>query len=133
MSKYGCQAGCIKRSASPLRLQALTEVILATGIQPREDPDIAGYRSSQVVSYIYIHPQATNRWVQGGGVGAGGIALDVSEYITMLHRAATRAWIAGILFWKEWGIDLNIEARGGNQAASRHSDEFSSPAARECF
>ncbi|MBQ0744477.1 MAG: NAD(P)/FAD-dependent oxidoreductase, partial [Pseudomonas sp.] len=83
--------------------------ILATGIKPRT-PDIPGIDHPKVVSYIDTilnHKPLGNKVAV---MGAGGIGFDVSEYIT--HQGGNPS-LDTQLFWKEWGIDLNIEARGG--------------------
>ncbi|HAS61441.1 MAG TPA: NADPH-dependent 2,4-dienoyl-CoA reductase, partial [Vibrio sp.] len=43
-------------------------------------------------------------------IGAGGIGFDVSELITHSGESSSLDREA---FWKEWGIDLGLEARGG--------------------
>lgn len=43
-------------------------------------------------------------------IGAGGIGFDVSEYITHDGQSTSLDREA---FWKEWGIDLGLSARGG--------------------
>jgi len=43
-------------------------------------------------------------------IGAGGIGFDVSEFIT--HNGVSTS-LDREAFWREWGIDLALEARGG--------------------
>jgi 2,4-dienoyl-CoA reductase (NADPH2) len=43
-------------------------------------------------------------------IGAGGIGFDVSELITHSGESSSLDREA---FWREWGIDLGLEARGG--------------------
>ncbi|MCY1398996.1 2,4-dienoyl-CoA reductase [compost metagenome] len=43
-------------------------------------------------------------------IGAGGIGFDVSEFIT--HQGESSS-LNREVFWKEWGIDTALEARGG--------------------
>ncbi|KNC71059.1 hypothetical protein SARC_16406, partial [Sphaeroforma arctica JP610] len=45
-------------------------------------------------------------------MGAGGIGFDVSEFLAhdMSH---TRASEDTAKFWQEWGMDINLERRGG--------------------
>lgn len=43
-------------------------------------------------------------------IGAGGIGFDVSEYL--VHQGVSTS-LDRTAFWKEWGIDLALEARGG--------------------
>jgi 2,4-dienoyl-CoA reductase (NADPH2) len=85
------------------------DVILATGIAPRT-PAIPGIDNPKVLSYldVILGRKPVGRSV--AVIGAGGIGFDVSEFLvdqgvsTSLDRTA---------FWKEWGIDTTLEARGG--------------------
>ncbi len=43
-------------------------------------------------------------------IGAGGIGFDVSEFLVQQGVATSLDREA---FWKEWGIDTQLEARGG--------------------
>lgn len=85
------------------------EVILATGIAPRT-PAIPGIDNPKVLSYLDVILQRKPVGRSVAVIGAGGIGFDVSEYLvhqgiaTSLDREA---------FWKEWGIDTTLEARGG--------------------
>ncbi len=91
-------------------LRHFDEVILATGIKPRT-PEIPGIDHPKVVSYLDV---ITGRVKVGQTVavmGAGGIGFDVSEFIT--HEGEEYSSQDVELFWKEWGIDLSLEARGG--------------------
>lgn len=85
------------------------EVILATGIAPRT-PAIPGIDHPKVLSYLDVILQRKPVGQSVAVIGAGGIGFDVSEFLvqqgisTSLDRTA---------FWKEWGIDTALEARGG--------------------
>ncbi|MEE4086687.1 NADPH-dependent 2,4-dienoyl-CoA reductase [Pseudomonas viridiflava] len=85
------------------------DVILATGIAPRT-PAIPGIDNPMVLSYLDVILQRKPVGRSVAVIGAGGIGFDVSEYLvhqgiaTSLDREA---------FWKEWGIDTTLEARGG--------------------
>src|SRR3989338_1261281 len=59
-------------------------------------------------------------------IGAGGIGFDVSEFITHQGQASS---LNRDEFWKEWGIDTALEARGGVASVQAHPH----PAAREVF
>ncbi len=50
-------------------------------------------------------------------IGAGGIGFDVSELITHSGESTSLDREA---FWKEWGIDLGLEARGGIEGVQPH-------------
>lgn len=85
------------------------DIILATGILPRA-PAIPGIAHSKVLSYLDVLLERKPVGKTVAVIGAGGIGFDVSEYLvhqgvpTSLDREA---------FWKEWGIDTHLEARGG--------------------
>ena len=85
------------------------EVLLATGIAPRT-PSIPGIDHPMVLSYLDVILQRKPVGPRVAVIGAGGIGFDVSEFLvhqgvaTSLDRAA---------FWKEWGIDVTLKARGG--------------------
>ncbi|WP_296249664.1 NADPH-dependent 2,4-dienoyl-CoA reductase [Pseudomonas sp. UBA4194] len=85
------------------------EIILATGIAPRL-PTIPGIEHPKVMGYLDVLLEHKPVGPRVAVIGAGGIGFDVSEYLvhqgvfTSLNREA---------FWKEWGIDQALEARGG--------------------
>ncbi|WP_122664889.1 NADPH-dependent 2,4-dienoyl-CoA reductase [Pseudomonas viridiflava] len=92
-----------------LRGAGYDEVILATGIAPRT-PAIPGIEHPKVLSYLDVILQ---RKPVGGSVaviGAGGIGFDVSEFL--VHQGISTS-LDRTAFWKEWGIDTALEARGG--------------------
>ncbi|MFY0603370.1 MAG: NADPH-dependent 2,4-dienoyl-CoA reductase [Flavobacteriaceae bacterium] len=87
------------------------EIILATGIKPRT-PKIEGIEHEKVLSYLDVlkHKKPVGKRV--AVIGAGGIGFDVSEYLS--HEGVSSS--QDIDQWlKEWGIDKDIEARGGIQ------------------
>ncbi|WP_449117630.1 oxidoreductase [Pseudomonas viridiflava] len=96
-------------TAQDLLGASFDEVILATGIAPRM-PAIPGIDNPKVLSYLDVILQRKPVGRSVAVIGAGGIGFDVSEYLvhqgiaTSLDREA---------FWKEWGIDTTLEARGG--------------------
>ena len=96
-------------SASELAQGGFDEIILATGIAPRT-PAIPGIEHGKVISYLDAILQRKPVGQSVAVIGAGGIGFDVSEFVihqgqaTSLNREA---------FWKEWGIDGQLEARGG--------------------
>ncbi|WP_417662631.1 FAD-dependent oxidoreductase [Pseudomonas sp.] len=85
------------------------EVILATGIAPRT-PDIPGIDNAKVINYLDAILQRKPVGEKVAVIGAGGIGFDVSEFIT---HAGTATSLDRDAFWKEWGIDGQLEARGG--------------------
>ncbi|WP_339510376.1 NADPH-dependent 2,4-dienoyl-CoA reductase [Pseudomonas sp. RL_15y_Pfl2_60] len=85
------------------------EVILATGIAPRT-PEIPGIDHPKVINYLDAILQRKAVGQKVAVIGAGGIGFDVSEFIT---HAGTATSLDRDAFWKEWGIDGLLEARGG--------------------
>jgi len=85
------------------------EVILATGIVPRT-PAIPGIEHAKVISYLDAILERKPVGQKVAVIGAGGIGFDVSELIT--HQGESSS-LDREAFWKEWGIDLGLNARGG--------------------
>lgn len=96
-------------SAADLLAGGFDEIILATGIAPRT-PDIPGIDHPMVISYIDAILQRKPVGQHVAVIGAGGIGFDVSEFIT--HNGLSTS-LDREAFWREWGIDLALEARGG--------------------
>ncbi|KIC14253.1 NADPH-dependent 2,4-dienoyl-CoA reductase [Leisingera sp. ANG-Vp] len=97
------------REASAEDLTGFDEVIIATGVTPR-DPEIPGQDRENVLSYIDVlrHRAPVGRHV--AVIGAGGIGFDVSEFLLEEgHSPATDlpAWL------KEWGVTDPGEHRAG--------------------
>ena len=101
------------------------EIILATGIMPRT-PAIPGIDNAKVISYLDAILQRKPVGQKVAVIGAGGIGFDVSEFITHAGEAASLNREA---FWKEWGIDTALDARGGIAGIKAEVH----PAAREVF
>ncbi|NBA94287.1 NADPH-dependent 2,4-dienoyl-CoA reductase [Pseudomonas sp. R5(2019)] len=85
------------------------EIILATGIAPRL-PAIPGIEHEKVLSYLDVLLQRRAVGQTVAVVGAGGIGFDVSEFLVHQGVATSQDRAA---FWKEWGIDPLLQARGG--------------------
>jgi 2,4-dienoyl-CoA reductase (NADPH2) len=85
------------------------EVILATGIAPRT-PAIPGIDNPKVLSYLDVILQRKPVGQSVAVIGAGGIGFDVSEFL--VHQGVSTS-LDRTAFWKEWGIDTALEARGG--------------------
>ena len=85
------------------------EIILATGIAPRT-PAIPGIDNPKVLSYLDVILQRKPVGARVAVIGAGGIGFDVSEFLVQQGVATSLDREA---FWKEWGIDTRLEARGG--------------------
>ncbi|MFI8334589.1 FAD-dependent oxidoreductase [Pseudomonas taetrolens] len=85
------------------------EIILATGIAPRT-PAIPGVEHPKVLSYLDVILQRKPVGTRVAVIGAGGIGFDVSEFLVHQGEASSQDRDA---FWREWGIDTQLEARGG--------------------
>ncbi len=97
-----------KVSAQQLQDSGFAEVVLATGVMPR-NPRIPGQDHPKVLSYIEVL-----RGAKVGDrvlvIGAGGIGFDVAEYLTQEGKSTALdlpAWLA------EWGVTDPGLARGG--------------------
>ncbi|MGH8803690.1 MAG: FAD-dependent oxidoreductase, partial [Polaromonas sp.] len=96
--------------AADLLSQQFDEVILATGVTPR-NPRIPGQDHPKVLSYIDVllgrHPVGQRVAL----IGAGGIGFDVAEFLVTPpgHSTALNlpAWLA------EWGVADPGDVRGG--------------------
>ncbi|MGK9064216.1 oxidoreductase [Stutzerimonas chloritidismutans] len=95
--------------AAELLAGGFDEIVLATGIAPRT-PDIPGIEHPMVISYLDAILQRKPVGPRVAVIGAGGIGFDVSEFITHDGQSTSLDREA---FWKEWGIDLGLQARGG--------------------
>lgn len=96
-------------SAQELLTDDFDEVILATGIVPRV-PEIPGINHPKVLSYLdaILGRKPVGKTI--AVIGAGGIGFDVSKLLT--HSGVSTS-LDREAFWKEWGIDLGLIARGG--------------------
>ncbi|MCF7202946.1 NADPH-dependent 2,4-dienoyl-CoA reductase [Pseudomonas oligotrophica] len=96
-------------AAGELLAEGFDEIILATGIVPRV-PEIPGIAHPKVIGYLDALLERKPVGPRVAVIGAGGIGFDVSEFITYDGHSTSLDREA---FWKEWGIDLGLEARGG--------------------
>ena len=108
IDKFGVKLQLGRRVAAA-DLTEFDEVILATGIKPRT-PDIPGIDNPKVISYLDAIQQRKPVGKKVAVIGAGGIGFDVSEFIT--HQGVSPSQDVDV-FWKEWGIDPLLQARGG--------------------
>ncbi|MDU8943950.1 NADPH-dependent 2,4-dienoyl-CoA reductase [Ovoidimarina sediminis] len=95
--------------ADAAALSGFDEVILATGVVPR-DPGIPGQEGPNVASYVEILTGAKAAGDRVAIVGAGGIGFDVAEYLVEDGHGVTEdldAWL------REWGVADPGAARGG--------------------
>ena len=99
----------LNRRVSADDLKGYDEVILATGVTPR-NPKIPGQELPHVLSYIdvLLHKKPVGKRV--AVVGAGGIGFDVSEFLVGNGHSAT---LDNALWMKEWGVADPSQVRGG--------------------
>jgi 2,4-dienoyl-CoA reductase (NADPH2) len=91
------------------RLNGFDEVIIATGVVPR-DPGIPGQDAAHVVSYIDVLRGKAKVGQRVAIVGAGGIGFDVAEFLVHEGESPTEnlpSWM------REWGVADPAEHRSG--------------------
>ncbi|MFP5478927.1 MAG: FAD-dependent oxidoreductase [Alphaproteobacteria bacterium] len=89
-------------------LRAFDEVVIATGVTPR-DPGIPAEQGAKVLSYIEVL-QGAPVGSRVAVVGAGGIGFDVAE--TLVHQG-TSPTLDPDLWRSEWGVSAPWADRGG--------------------
>jgi 2,4-dienoyl-CoA reductase (NADPH2) len=98
-------------TAAELADGGFEEVVLATGVLPRV-PQIPGLDHPRVLSYVDVLLHRRHVGATVAIVGAGGIGFDVAEFLS--HDAAHAPSSLDIpAFMSEWGIDMQLAARGG--------------------
>ncbi len=112
-------------SVESLKADGFDEVVLATGVEPRE-LDIEGIDHPKVIGYLDALLERKPVGQKVAVIGAGGIGFDVSEFI--VHKG-TSAALDPALFMREWGVDLSVEHRGGIKGVTPEVPE----PAREVF
>ncbi|MBN2759947.1 MAG: FAD-dependent oxidoreductase, partial [Rhodobacteraceae bacterium] len=95
--------------ATPNMLAGFDEVILATGVLPR-DPQIEGQNGPNVLRYIDVLRGQATVGARVVVVGAGGIGFDVAEYLA--HDGPSAALNLD-LWQREWGVTDPADAPGG--------------------
>lgn len=101
--------------AARVRSGEFDEVVIATGVTPRE-PDIKGLDHPKVVSYLDVLANGAPVGSKVAIIGAGGIGFDVAE-----HRRQCRGVAQPKAFMDAWGVDTAIRSAGAQGAcAARH-------------
>ncbi len=90
-------------------LAGYDEVILATGVRPR-DPAISGQDAPNVLRYTDVLRGGADVGARVVVVGAGGVGFDVAEY---LSHAGTSAALDLDLWKREWGVGDPSRDAGG--------------------
>ncbi len=99
----------LKTEASAEALRDFDEVIVATGVSPR-DPQIPGQDGPNVLSYVEVLRGGAPVGARVAIVGAGGIGFDVAEFLTHEGESPT----LHLEEWKrEWGVTDPEDAPGG--------------------
>ena len=103
-------------SAEDLTALGVDEVVLATGVTPR-DPHIPGQDGPNVVSYIDVLANDAAVGQRVAIVGAGGIGFDVAEFLVVAPGESPTLDLAE---WRrEWGVGdpLRLPGRAGQGPA----------------
>ncbi|WP_300033473.1 NADPH-dependent 2,4-dienoyl-CoA reductase [uncultured Roseobacter sp.] len=90
-------------------LQSFDEVIVATGVVPR-DPGIPGQDGAHVLDYIDVLRGKAQVGKRVAIIGAGGIGFDVAEFLVHQGESPTEnlpEWM------REWGVTDPAEHRSG--------------------
>ena len=98
---------CLGQTVTAEELQEYEEIVIATGVVPRQIK-IPGSDRDNVVDYAEV---LSGRYQVGKNVaiiGAGGIGFDMAVYLLHGSGLATTA-----SFCEEWGIDQKYERDGG--------------------
>ncbi|WP_170430963.1 NADPH-dependent 2,4-dienoyl-CoA reductase [Ruegeria arenilitoris] len=99
----------LNREVSAEDLTGFDEVVIATGVTPR-DPQIPGQDRDNVINYIDVLRDKAEVGKSVAVIGAGGIGFDVSEFLLENGHSITTdlpAWM------KEWGVTDPAEHRAG--------------------
>ena len=95
--------------ADTLGQEGFDEVVLATGIQPRQ-LELDGIDHPKVLNYLDVLRDEKPVGASVAVIGAGGIGFDVSEYLTHVGESGA---VAPEKFYAEWGIDPSYAQAGG--------------------
>ncbi|NNL72336.1 MAG: FAD-dependent oxidoreductase, partial [Silicimonas sp.] len=98
----------LETEVSAVELNGFDEVIVATGVLPR-DPGISVEGEAHVVSYVDILTGRETAGERVAVIGAGGIGFDVSEFLTTEESPTLdlEEWM------EEWGVADPAEHRSG--------------------
>jgi 2,4-dienoyl-CoA reductase (NADPH2) len=99
----------LNTTATPAKLAAFDEIILACGITPRI-PVIKGITHSSVLSYLDVLRDKKPVGQRVAIIGCGGIGFDTAMFLSQPESAASQDIAA---FCAEWGIDRTLKHRGG--------------------
>ncbi|MFE4000645.1 NADPH-dependent 2,4-dienoyl-CoA reductase [Nocardioides sp. YIM B13467] len=92
--------------ATPADVESFDEVVIATGVRPRI-PQIPGIDHAKVASYADVLAGRVTPGERVAVVGAGGIGVDVSHWLTHDPKEDLDGWLA------RWGVDPTLTQPGG--------------------
>ncbi|MFK8011476.1 MAG: FAD-dependent oxidoreductase [Marinicellaceae bacterium] len=119
----------LNTKADSTNLAAYDEVIIATGVKPRE-LTLEGIDHEKVIVYNELISKQKIAGKKVAIIGAGGIGFDIAEFLSeddSLHGTDKDVYANSEAFCNEWGIDRNIESEGGLTQANH------APSAREIY
>ena len=117
----------VRAEAAALVEEGFDEVVLATGVLPRQPP-IPGIDHPKVLSYVDVLARGAPVGRSVAIVGAGGIGFDVAEFLS--HGPDSPHPSLDVpAFMREWGVDMTLAARGGLAADGGSAP----PAARQIW
>ncbi|MFC4761623.1 FAD-dependent oxidoreductase [Dyella koreensis] len=92
-------------------LAAYDEIVVATGITPRH-VNFPGSDDPRVLTYLDVLARNKPVGSRVAIIGAGGIGFDVAEFLVEHAPSPT----TDVTRWtREWGVDMQLNARGGLQ------------------
>ncbi|MBN3854857.1 FAD-dependent oxidoreductase [Paraburkholderia sp. Ac-20340] len=103
-----------RASAQALMQEGFDEVVVATGVLPRE-LRIEGAGHAKVLGYLDVLRDGKPVGRDVAIVGAGGIGFDVAEYLVHEGESAS---LDAQKFFAEWGVDTGYAERGGLREAA---------------
>ena len=108
------KSGVTLSLSTPATIDALREfdeVILATGVHPRQ-LDLPGIDHEKVLSYVEVLRDRKHVGERVAIIGAGGIGFDIAEYLAHDHEAESPS-LDTELFMQQWGVDMEHTTAGG--------------------
>lgn len=97
-----------RATAEQLLAVGYDEVILATGVMPR-DIDLPGQDHPKVLSYIDVLYRQKEVGNKVAIIGAGGIGFDMAEYLS--HEGESPS-LDTEKYMEEWGVDMAMKTGG---------------------
>jgi 2,4-dienoyl-CoA reductase (NADPH2) len=100
--------------AASLRADGYDEVVIATGITPRQ-VSFPGSDDPRVLSYLDVLARHQPVGARVAIIGAGGIGFDMAQYLVEKVPSPT----TDVVRWThEWGVDMQLRQRSGLQPPS---------------